>query len=508
MSRLMHARKMIVVIASLMVVIMATNAFSVFAAVLDDPEVSLDISKGSVIITETGYAQNGEAETSFVGRYVITGTTNKDTIIVKSGTISLQMDRLTIHAPEGSKLSALNISVGASINLSLNGASVLCGDTGSSGIAVPVGSSLVISSENNNQAHILRAYSRSSKGGTVSPGGNGIGDGGYIEVSNGAIIASGGGSFYGIGGAGISGNLTVNGGFIMANGGGVYRGQSGVGLYGDLFIISGYATFSGRDGFIGGGNGITGGVTAQQGYLEARGGSGPVNGDAIGSRIIFGSSLSAFISGNDDNWLLLPDSSQSSDSQHVIIRNTEKSNDAFLDVSNTDWNFEAVNFSVSGNLINSISSTQFFPNITTTRAAIAVSLFRLAGGSEAIVEANFLDLPTDSEIADAISWASLVDIVNGYGNGRFGPDDSITREQFAVMLYRLSKWRGDDVSHSVDLSGFADENTVSDWARLGVKWAVATGLIEGTDTGKLNPQFGITRAEAATMLMRYVWSIF
>ncbi len=91
----------------------------------------------------------------------------------------------------------------------------------------------------------------------------------------------------------------------------------------------------------------------------------------------------------------------------------------------------------------------------------------------------------------------------GYGNGRFGPDDAVTREQMAAILYRYAGYKGYDVTKLSDLAGYADAGAVSGWALPAVKWAVGEGVVEGTDAATLSPYGDSTRAQVATIFMHF-----
>ena len=112
----------------------------------------------------------------------------------------------------------------------------------------------------------------------------------------------------------------------------------------------------------------------------------------------------------------------------------------------------------------------------------------------------FTDVAADAWYADAVNWAAAKGIVNGYGDGTFGPEDAITREQMAVLLYNYARFKGEDMTASADLSGFTDGDQVSDWAEYAMKWAVAEGLMNGSNNA-LNPLGTASRAEAAQVLM-------
>ena len=112
-------------------------------------------------------------------------------------------------------------------------------------------------------------------------------------------------------------------------------------------------------------------------------------------------------------------------------------------------------------------------------------------------------MAADQYYADAVAWASANDIVTGYSEEKFGPDDSITREQFAAILYRYAQYKKIDVTATADLSGYADAAQISAYAETAMKWANGEGLITGVTDTMLKPAGTATRAQAAEILMRF-----
>lgn len=148
------------------------------------------------------------------------------------------------------------------------------------------------------------------------------------------------------------------------------------------------------------------------------------------------------------------------------------------------------------------SETEFAPEGAMTRGMLVTVLYRLEGEPSA-GSAAFSDVPADSWFAKAVAWASESGVVNGVGDGKFAPDDRITREQLATMLQRYAAYLSLS-GESGTLDGFADADRVSDWAREAMQFAVANGIIGGKDHNLLDPRGNATRAEVATMLRRFV----
>lgn len=145
------------------------------------------------------------------------------------------------------------------------------------------------------------------------------------------------------------------------------------------------------------------------------------------------------------------------------------------------------------------SATTFSPETNTSRAMLATILYR-SSGSPAVTEAvDFTDVSTDAYYADAVAWASANGIISGYGNGLFGPNDPITREQIAAILWRYAG------SPSAETGAdFADESSISSYAATAVDWARASGIVNGAENNQFLPQDNATRAEVATILYNYM----
>ena len=172
----------------------------------------------------------------------------------------------------------------------------------------------------------------------------------------------------------------------------------------------------------------------------------------------------------------------------------------FADVAETAWYYDGVRYAYEHGLMTGTSETTFNPDGATSRAMLAAILWRLEGSPVVNYAMDFADVEEGQWYTEAIRWAASEGIVTGYGDGTFGTNDSITREQFAVMLYRYAGTQ----PASGTLSAFRDGSAVSDWAAEAVGWAVEAGLITGTGDGSaLTPQGQATRAQAAVLLMRF-----
>ena len=173
----------------------------------------------------------------------------------------------------------------------------------------------------------------------------------------------------------------------------------------------------------------------------------------------------------------------------------------FADVRESDWYRSAVAYVYEQGLMNGITADRFGPDEPTTRGMIVTIFHRLEGSPEAPAPA-FPDVRADFYYAQPIAWAEANGIVTGYEDGTFGPEDNITREQLAAILYRFARYKGWDTGAGVSLDRFPDAARISPYAVQPIAWAVGEGLISGMANGTMSPGGTATRAEAATILMR------
>lgn len=176
----------------------------------------------------------------------------------------------------------------------------------------------------------------------------------------------------------------------------------------------------------------------------------------------------------------------------------------FTDVGTDQWFYEAVAFVYGKGYFTGTGENVFSPNAPMDRAMVATVLHRVSGGETVDQSAGFLDVPAGQWYSAAIDWASAKGVVNGMGDGRYAPTAAVTREQLVTMLYRYQKdYRKAVMPAGADLSGFPDEGQISSWAREAMSWAVGAKLIQGRDTGALDPTGTATRAEVAAILQRF-----
>lgn len=176
----------------------------------------------------------------------------------------------------------------------------------------------------------------------------------------------------------------------------------------------------------------------------------------------------------------------------------------YTDLDMTAWYHDGVHFCIENKLMNGTSTTTFAPGATTSRAMIVTILWRLAGEPVVNYAMSFEDVAADTWYTEAIRWAASEGIVNGYSDTAFGPNDNITREQLATILYRYEQKNGGGFKgmwmFRMDYVDLAD---VSDWAYEAMCWMNMNSIVNGKPGKVLDPKGNATRAEAATMLYRY-----
>ncbi len=181
----------------------------------------------------------------------------------------------------------------------------------------------------------------------------------------------------------------------------------------------------------------------------------------------------------------------------------DKMPSTFTDVESDKWYYDSVEWVYKNGLLTGTSETKFSPNDPMTRGMLVTVFYRKEGRPIAPLTKVYPDVLRGKYYVISIDWATAVGIVSGYSNGNFGPEDSITREQLAKVLFQYAKFKGYDVEASADLSEFSDASNVSKYAEKYIKWTVAEGLIKGSN-GRLNPKGEATRAEISAIIKRFV----
>jgi len=178
----------------------------------------------------------------------------------------------------------------------------------------------------------------------------------------------------------------------------------------------------------------------------------------------------------------------------------------FGDVPN-HWAYEAVKYVYANSLMQGTDEAAFAPDENMTRAMLVTVLYRMANFEGAESTHNFADVVSGEWYSDAVAWASSNGIVSGVSENKFAPNEDITREQMALIIYRYAKMQGFDVSESSTLESFTDTSDVSAWALDAIKWANSVTLVNGTSETTLSPKATATRAQVATILMRFCENI-
>lgn len=183
-----------------------------------------------------------------------------------------------------------------------------------------------------------------------------------------------------------------------------------------------------------------------------------------------------------------------------VINNSKNFDDV-----HSEWFSSAVSFVSSHELFNGVSATSFAPEANMTRADLATVLWRLESKAQADGDAiDFTDVDSGVYYAEGVEWASSEGIISGTAPGLFEPVRAVTRQEMVTMIYRYAKALGLDVTEKSDLKSFKDAGDVDDWARDAMEWAVANGIIQGSDDSTLAPDATATRAQVAAIMERLV----
>jgi len=209
-----------------------------------------------------------------------------------------------------------------------------------------------------------------------------------------------------------------------------------------------------------------------------------------------------------DDYTVEEGSNQFGDKEHIT--DSESTTDVNkLPFTDTEghWGLEAIRYAYENGLMNVVAADRFAPDEAMTRAMLVTILWRLENQPDVEFDMTFDDVGAGDWYTEAVRWAASEGIVEGYSKETFAPHDNITREQFAVILYRYAGYKDMAIPKLGDLSSFADASEISTWAEEAMKWAVAEALISGRSETVLAPKGNTTRAEAATILMRYIENV-
>lgn len=190
-------------------------------------------------------------------------------------------------------------------------------------------------------------------------------------------------------------------------------------------------------------------------------------------------------------------------SQYALVLDSKSHDLPFTDLAADAWYTDAVAYVYRHDLMAGYGENLFGPDDHLSRAQLCQILYNKEGRPAVTGSSAFTDVADGAWYADAVTWAAENGIVGGYGGGLFGPEDNITREQLAAILYRYAQTKGYDTASGADLSAYGDASDVSSWAIPAMQWACGTGVIMGVTESTLLPQGSATRAQVATMLMRF-----
>ncbi|MBE6997694.1 MAG: S-layer homology domain-containing protein [Ruminococcaceae bacterium] len=181
----------------------------------------------------------------------------------------------------------------------------------------------------------------------------------------------------------------------------------------------------------------------------------------------------------------------------------------FSDLDPAAWYHDGIHFCLENGIMQGFGNDKFQPLGLTTRAQVVTTLWNIAGHPISASPITFKDVNPDDWFYDAIMWAAGNGIVNGYGDGTFGPNDMVTREQIAKIFYGYAQFYGFDVSATSDLAGYEGVDEISAWALPYVKWAVGAGVCCGAEGNHkvLAPTQNAGRAELATMILNFCMNV-
>ncbi len=207
-----------------------------------------------------------------------------------------------------------------------------------------------------------------------------------------------------------------------------------------------------------------------------------------------------FSAATEDGLAVMLDSS----ANIVLVDNSKE----FTDTEG-HWAEDAIDFAASRELFSGTGEGTFSPDEPMTRGMLAQVLYNMDGGQDQVFVDIYNDVVESDWYSSAVSWASDAGVISGYGDGFYGANDTITREQMAAILHCYAQMKGYDVSHGegIDILSYHDGGDVSEYAVEPMQWTVGAGLIQGTGEGRLDPQGSATRAQIAAILQRFITNV-
>ncbi len=210
-------------------------------------------------------------------------------------------------------------------------------------------------------------------------------------------------------------------------------------------------------------------------------------------------------SGNNSGRVEDEDNEEDTSSEEKAPEKEEAWVNPFKDVKESDWFYNTVEYVNKNGIINGMTEDTFAPSTQLTRAMLVTILYRVEGSPRVSSDSKFSDVKDSDWYGAPIIWAAENEIVNGISETEFAPNNAITREQIAAIMFRYAKAKGYDVTQGgMAVREFEDYETISSWAREAMQWTVNAKLINGKTATTVNPQDNATRAEAATIIMRFI----
>ena len=185
----------------------------------------------------------------------------------------------------------------------------------------------------------------------------------------------------------------------------------------------------------------------------------------------------------------------------------EKPEASFSDVAGNEWFADAVKYVVDKDIMNGVGDNRFAPNASTTRGMIVTMLYNMEGKPATSGDKAFSDVADTDWFSDGVWWAAKNGIVKGYEDGTFQPNKEISRQEMALILYNYAQYKGYDLAANADLSSFKDADQIGTWAEQAMKWANGHELITGMGNGMIAPAGDATRAQVASIFMRFCENI-
>ena len=196
-----------------------------------------------------------------------------------------------------------------------------------------------------------------------------------------------------------------------------------------------------------------------------------------------------------------------SDYQNKVAEPADCPSRAFSDLDTSKWYHRFVDYAIANGLLGGTGGDTFSPNGTLTRAQVITVLWRLEGEPQTTNAISFTDVAEGAWYTEVIRWAVREEIMGGLGNGAFGPNDPITWEQLAAILYRYAGYKGYDVAAKGDPASFTDASKISSWAYESVQWACGAALLETEGGGMIDPAGNTRRCEFAAAITRFMENV-